>query len=62
MLKQLIASAAAELEAMPADSDWSSRLDELADSISLEEAERLIDELVIPKQMELGVDITTVSH
>jgi hypothetical protein len=62
MLKRLVAPAAAELEAMPADSDWSGRLDELANTISLEEAERLIDELVIPKQIELGVDITSVSH
>ena len=58
----MIKDAAAELEAMPEDSDWSSRLDEMANSISLEKAERLIDQYVIPMHRELGVDISTISH
>lgn len=62
MLKELIQEAATELEAMPADSDWTSRMDDLANSISLERAEQLIDERVVPVQRELGVDILTVSH
>ncbi|CAE7446941.1 kmo [Symbiodinium microadriaticum] len=62
MLKELIKDAAVELEAMPADADWPSRMEELADNISLERAGQLIDEIVAPVRRELDVDISTVSH
>jgi hypothetical protein len=61
ILKELIADAAVELSAIEDDS-WGDSLQRLADSVSLEEAERLIDERLVPLQRELGIDLSTVSH
>lgn len=61
ILGELIKDLAQELEALPADSDWSSHLDEFASRVSLEEAERLIDERVVPLQQKFGIDLSTVA-
>jgi hypothetical protein len=60
ILRELIRDLAAELEAFPADSDWSSHLDEFAGRVSLTEAERLIDEKVVPLQQQFGIDLSSV--
>jgi hypothetical protein len=60
ILRELIKDLALELEAMPADSDWSAHLDEFAGRVSLTEAERLIDEKVVPLQQQLGIDLSSV--
>jgi hypothetical protein len=57
----LIAEAGAELDAVQ-DETWPTVLDRLAESISLQKAEALIDAKVVPLQKELGVDLSTVSH
>lgn len=61
ILQELIADAAAQLEAI-ADDSWPSVLDTLAAEVSLEAAEKLIDERLVPLQRQLGVDLSTVSH
>jgi len=61
VLKELIVNQAAELEAIEDDS-WGEQIQRLADSVSMEEAERLIDERVVPLQRELGIDLSTVCH
>lgn len=60
ILGGLIDSLATELEGLPADVDWSSLLDEYANRVSIEEGERLIDEKVVPLQIEYGIDLSTV--
>lgn len=57
----MIADAAAEIDAITDDS-WSEALGPLAEKVSLEEAEKLIDEKLVPLQRELGIDLSTVSH
>lgn len=57
----LIADAALELEAIENDS-WGDAIQRLADGISMELAESLIDERLVPVQRELGIDLSTVSH
>ena len=61
ILKELIADSGAQLDAV-ADDSWSALLQPLADAVSLEEAERLIDEKLGPKIRELQVDLATVTH
>lgn len=61
MLRELIAEAGATLDAITDDS-WTAALDTLAGGISMELAEKLIDERVVPKQLELQVDLSTVTH
>lgn len=61
ILGELIRDLAVELEALPADSDWSSFLDEFAGRVSLEDAERLIDARVVPLQRQFGIDLSTVA-
>jgi hypothetical protein len=61
ILRELIAEAGAELDAVQ-DETWPAVLDRLAESVSLQKAEALIDAKVVPLQKELGVDLSTVSH
>jgi len=61
ILRELIAEAGAQLDAITDDS-WPSVLDTLAESISMDAAEKLVDARVVPLQRELGVDLSTVSH
>lgn len=61
ILKELAADAALELEAIP-DDTWGDSIQRLADGISLEAAEKLIDERLAPLQRELGIDLATVTH
>lgn len=61
ILGSLIKDLAAELEALPSDSNWSSFLDDYASRVSLEEAERLIDEKVVPLHIQYGIDLSTVA-
>ena len=61
ILRELIAEAGAQLDAITDDS-WPSVLDTLAQSISMDAAEKLVDARVVPLQRELGVDLSTVSH
>lgn len=61
ILRELIKDVALELEALPAESNWSSHLDEFAERISLEEAEKLIDMRVVPLQQQYGIDLSTVA-
>ena len=37
-------------------------LDDIAATVSLEDAEKLIDQKLVPVQAELRVDITSISH
>jgi hypothetical protein len=59
LLGALINDHAIELESLP-DGEWSSRLDEFAERISLEEGERMIDEKVVPVLQQFGIDLSTV--
>lgn len=61
ILGSLIKDLAAELEALPGDSDWSSHLDDYASRVSLEDAEKLIDEKVVPLHEKYGIDLSTVA-
>lgn len=61
ILHELIADGCAKLDAITDDS-WPAVLDALAEAVSLDEAEKMIDERLVPLQRKLGVDITTVSH
>ena len=60
ILGELIKDLATELEALPNDSNWSSFLDEFAARVSLEEAEKLIDEKIVPLHLQYGIDLSTV--
>ena len=53
--------AGAALDAITDDS-WSAALDTLAEGVSMELAEKLIDERLVSKQQELQVDLSTVTH
>lgn len=61
ILRELIAEASATLDAITDDS-WPAVLDTLAEEISMDAAEKLIDTRLVPLQRELGVDLSTVSH
>jgi hypothetical protein len=61
ILQELIAAPSAEL-ALISDDSWGSLLDPLAERVSLEDAERLIDAKLVPLQQELGIDLSKVSH
>lgn len=61
ILRELIADASATLDAITDDS-WPQVLDSLAEGVSLERAEQLIDARLVPLQRELQVDLSTVSH
>lgn len=61
ILQELIVEQAAELEAIPDDS-WGNQIQRLADSVSMEEAERLITERLVPVQLELNIDLSTITH
>jgi hypothetical protein len=57
----LIAEPSAELKHAD-DALWPSLLDSLAQSISMEKAEMLIDQRLVPLQQQLQIDLSTVSH
>jgi len=61
ILRELIAEPGAALDAITDDS-WPAVLDTLAEAVSIDAAEKLIDERLVPLQRELGVDLSTVSH
>lgn len=61
ILRELIAEAGQQLDAIQ-DDTWPAQLDALAEGISLQTAEALIDAKLVPLQRELGVDLSTVSH
>lgn len=56
-----MADAAIELEGISDDS-WGDSIQRLADGVSMELAEKLIDERLVPLQRELNIDLSTVSH
>jgi hypothetical protein len=56
-----VRDAAVELESAP-DGVWSDMLDGIASNISMDKAEMLIDEKLVPLQRELSVDLSTISH
>lgn len=61
ILAELVRDAAVELESAP-DGVWSDMLDGIASNISMDKAEMLIDEKLVPLQRELSVDLSTISH
>jgi hypothetical protein len=58
ILQELIRGVAPDPAVLSSDDD----LQRIADSVSLAEAEDLIDARVVPLQRELGVDLSTVCH
>ena len=61
LLKDLISDQVDTLYALSED-EWTDKLDELANNVSMSLAEEYIDTRLVPLQTELGIDLSTISH